>query len=488
MNGARSTYMRKGYLLTALAAAVLLAASSGTAWAQTIDTATKSITFDRSSASLKEGATTTRNPAATVKVTREARLDAEGRPMTLTAQTVELQLGDPMPMGSSDTGLTITAKGGDIEATGDARTITFTGDSSEVVLTISAVAVDGDWDDANYTLTLQRPDPDIALGTDEVVVTVADANAQPVASFTKASIKLVEDSTTNVAVKVGLAKGEKRPIPASLTGVTEDLLVVVDPPDILDDDPEAMGAANEDDGAISITMGANDDPLVPVTGKPGQYTLQAIGEFLDSSNAATALSLTITAAADMSDYKSSMITVSFESKSLMPPAGDITNGGSLSIYVESDEPIPTVSFSPTDVTIDEGGSTETVLIAEGALGSKVGMVTLSVKAGDALVGLYQGMDKLEANEDGNIVVDLGTSNSARLTANSYSDPDLNDGDTNFIAWEITDADGANIGDGYWFRVDVNGSTAVPALPLLGQLLLALFLMAGGARLYRRRQG
>ena len=35
MNGARTTFMRKGYLLTALAAAVLLAASSGTAWAQT---------------------------------------------------------------------------------------------------------------------------------------------------------------------------------------------------------------------------------------------------------------------------------------------------------------------------------------------------------------------------------------------------------------------------------------------------------------------
>ena len=33
-----------------------------------------------------------------------------------------------------------------------------------------------------------------------------------------------------------------------------------------------------------------------------------------------------------------------------------------------------------------------------------------------------------------------------------------------------------------------GSTAVAALPLLGQLLLALFLMAGGARLYRRRNG
>ena len=36
MNGVRSTYMRKGYLLIALAAAVLLAASSGTAYAQTV--------------------------------------------------------------------------------------------------------------------------------------------------------------------------------------------------------------------------------------------------------------------------------------------------------------------------------------------------------------------------------------------------------------------------------------------------------------------
>ena len=36
MNGSRSISMRKGYLVTALAAAVLLAASSGTAWAQGI--------------------------------------------------------------------------------------------------------------------------------------------------------------------------------------------------------------------------------------------------------------------------------------------------------------------------------------------------------------------------------------------------------------------------------------------------------------------
>ena len=39
-----------------------------------------------------------------------------------------------------------------------------------------------------------------------------------------------------------------------------------------------------------------------------------------------------------------------------------------------------------------------------------------------------------------------------------------------------------------FPVMVEAAEPVPALPLIGQLLLALFMMAGGARLYRRRQG
>ena len=36
MNVARSTFVRRGYLLTALAVAVLLAGFSGTAWAQNV--------------------------------------------------------------------------------------------------------------------------------------------------------------------------------------------------------------------------------------------------------------------------------------------------------------------------------------------------------------------------------------------------------------------------------------------------------------------
>ena len=51
MNGSRSTYMRKGYLLTALSAAVLLAASSGTAYAQRV-----TIGFDGTSGMISEKA------------------------------------------------------------------------------------------------------------------------------------------------------------------------------------------------------------------------------------------------------------------------------------------------------------------------------------------------------------------------------------------------------------------------------------------------
>ena len=66
MNGVRSTYMRKGYLLTALAAAVLLAASSGTALAQ-------SVGFVGTSATVGEGA----SPARTHRGSNHGRNRSE---------------------------------------------------------------------------------------------------------------------------------------------------------------------------------------------------------------------------------------------------------------------------------------------------------------------------------------------------------------------------------------------------------------------------
>ena len=57
MNVAISTFVRRGYLLTALAVAVLLAGSSGTAWAQTTGVSTTATSrFSGSSGTLPEGA------------------------------------------------------------------------------------------------------------------------------------------------------------------------------------------------------------------------------------------------------------------------------------------------------------------------------------------------------------------------------------------------------------------------------------------------
>ena len=60
MNVARSTFMRKGYLLTALAVAVLLAGFSVTAWAQTIPTVPVTLTMRASPTALEEGASAER--------------------------------------------------------------------------------------------------------------------------------------------------------------------------------------------------------------------------------------------------------------------------------------------------------------------------------------------------------------------------------------------------------------------------------------------
>ena len=80
MNVARTTSMRKGYLLTALAVAVLLGVSSGTAWAQTTTT-TASSRFTSSSGTLDEGATTTVDTPRPLKVTIRRSTKVQGRPL-----------------------------------------------------------------------------------------------------------------------------------------------------------------------------------------------------------------------------------------------------------------------------------------------------------------------------------------------------------------------------------------------------------------------
>ena len=115
-------------------------------------------------------------------------------------------------------------------------------------------------------------------------------------------------------------------------------------------------------------------------------------------------------------------------------------------------------------------------------GDEVGSVAVRVR-GEASISLEQNGSPISGG-----TVSFGGNANAELTIVANSDPSLEDGEEKTATVTITDADGALIGDPNTVTVTVVGSTAVPVLPLFAQLLLALLLMVGGARLYRRRQG
>ena len=457
MNGVRSTFMRRGYLLTALAALLLLAASAGTASAQ-------SVGFSQTTGTVIEGveANDAQGRQFRVKITRSPR-PQQGDDNVGTVSIVTT------PEDATTAGWAITHP-----TNGSNDSIAFD-INNESTLVITQTEDNTNWKSEKLTIALRAAGANTSIGA-PLVVQSQDNEVQPSAMFTRNSIRLTENSSTTLAVKVGVGTGQLAPTEALnlLSGDANTIQMSVTP-------ATAFLLAAQG-GVATLTIAGS--PAAPVANMPGIYN---VGDIATAAGA-DGIALGIMAHDDMSGFQNPEITLAFVAKSLMGrAAGDITAGASAMIRIESDEEIPTLSFSPTDVTINEGESVETVLIAEGAHGSEVMKVKLMVE-GDADVSLMQG-DKMLEEMDGHVYVDLGTSNSARLTAMSHESRELADGDMAYKAWKLVEGgtDGATIGEGSWFKVDVVGSTAVPALPLIGQLLLALFLMAGGSRLYRRRQ-
>ena len=165
----------------------------------------------------------------------------------------------------------------------------------------------------------------------------------------------------------------------------------------------------------------------------------------------------------------------------MSEGGGIDDADPATVTILSSEETPTVTFSTEAIDIDEGDSETVHLLADTDQGSEVGSATVRV-SGDALISLSQGGSSISGG-----TVSFGGSANAELTITALMDRELEDGEEKTATVTITDASGASIGDPRALTVTVVGATAVPALPLIGQLLLALFLTAGGARLYRRRQ-
>ena len=195
--------------------------------------------------------------------------------------------------------------------------------------------------------------------------------------------------------------------------------------------------------------------------------------------------LWVTACGDMSDYRDSTVTLAFKASSLQTPAGRIADGPPVVIQILNDDAPPSVSLSTASLTIDEGMTQTAAIIAQGDLANAVMRVRVQV-TGDALLSLSQDGTGLRASGSGTYTVDLGGNTSTVLTIRADGDESLADNQTKTATLTIVDAGGADIGDQDTLTVTVRGSTAVPVLPIIGQLLLTVLLLAGGLRLHRTR--
>ena len=470
MNGARTTFMRRGYLLTALAAVVLLAASPGTASAQR-----QSVEFSVTSGVVTEGVAANNRNAFSVVITRsgvDAETPFDGAVSLRTSATTLGTTDGQFQMYLTDGTTTV--------GTGVANPLTFVRDEVELII---VQAEDNDWEDETLTIELEVP-----VGTDpgpRLVLTADDNEDQPVVAFDPSQLDLYENNSATVDVTVAAADAMKNPGAAIDTllsvcgadGATLcQLQVMVDPPDAV---------SMDDTAPVTIAASGTTTGVAAVPMMPGMFTIGANLASLGGGDGTDMGTVMFSANPVSEGFRDRVITVTPVEASLATPSGAVGAGSPLVITVTSNKEVPVVTIVPTSLSVDEGESTTFAIVAEGTFGDEVMDVMLSMK-GDAMVTLWQGTDEIMADDMGMYTVALGSSSNARVTVMAESDRGLETGMTKEATFTIEDAGGATIGDDNWVTITVNGNTAVPAIPLIGQLLLALFLMAGGARFYRRR--
>ena len=465
--------MRKHRLPTILTAAVLLAASAGTALAQS-----PRLGFTPRSGSVNEGAT--------------ADADSEHPLLAVTVRAWNLPAG---PAGEGAGGQP-TARQQAIDALGEitietegigrreAATISPLYDTPAALdedavfaasdtfqLTITPVQDDDSLNDA-FSLRL-RSTESINTGA-RYRGTVIDDDPLATATFSRTAISVFEGSETQLSVRVAAPEGESFPTQAG----DQNIVLSVSPGAAFD--LAACPADGQPGHALRIWSRTETLTRGP---RRGEITIdKSIANYQRGP-----ADLWLTACGDMSDFRDSTVTLAFKESSLQTPAGRIAGGPPAIIQILNDDPLPVVSLSTASLAIDEGMTETVAIIAEGALANAVMQVGLEV-TGDALLSLWQDGDQLAARGGVTYVVDLGDSTSTVLTIRADEDESLADGQTKAATLTIVDAGGADIGDRDTVTVTVRGSTAVPALPLVGQLLLAVLIMAVAGRLLRRRHG
>ena len=531
MKVAKSTTMRQGCRLTALAVAVLLVASSGTARAQS--TLSVGLSMRASPGTLEEGASMDPSTPGRITVTI-TRSGTDTYDMDQTAsgndRTPVFVAGDSshvrLKAACNGEGFTTTpaesACNFDVAVKSGADTTTFgaelggagtalkfsdvDGDGAvdkTIELYISHDTDDGDWDEEEIVLTLELAKPSVSVTTSDgtstvrlrasprrLTLRVADDERQPTFKFAPANVQLAKGNTQTLTALVGLDVGGRVDLRADdddirdtlneLNEARDDVLLSVSPPD-------AVGTLIDfvNDAGMRITLPAASGGGYNI-GKIGRGTGDAVVGAVGAADtgAADGIKLNIKAI-DVSGFRDEQITFTVmdgrTGAQMNADGGGIDPADPATVTILSGEETPTVTFSTESVTVHEG-DTETVhLLADGDQGNQVGAVAVSV-SGDATIVLEQGGSPIAGG-----VVQFGDSANAELTIRALEDVRLEDGEEKMATVTITDASGANIGDPRTLTVTVVGSTAVPVLPFVGQLLLGLLLTAGGTRLYRRRQ-
>ena len=544
MNVSRSTYVWRGCVLTALAVTVLLAGFSGAAWAQTTKSFTLSIT---SSAMLQEGASDSNSSPDRTKLTitrsdptfshsydhdddsatddRTVRRSVFSEPfavtLTATCNGEDSAADDDCPFSVEATEGTGDLSGlrtsGTAMVSFETATAMVGGEATierTIELLVSHTGDDGDWNEETVVLTLE--DVNVTSVLEENVtysfdparsptstLTIRDDDPMPKLKFAPPSIQLAEGNTQTMTVGVGVGAGGRGSLPddgtenirgtlAGFDGVTDRdgssdaILLSVSP-------PEAVGTLIQIWKDTTVNGMLDPAERMEPDGQ-GRYDIGTIG--VNSTAGAVHGAVAATAgmddgiklmvkAIDVSGFRDEQITFTLmEGRTEAQKVGDgggIDDSDPATVTLLSGEETPTVTFSKSSISIEEGGEDTVHLLADTDQGDMVGSAAVSV-SGDALISLRQNGSAISGG-----VVSFGGSANAEITVVSLSDRDLEDGEEKTATVTITDASGANIGEQRTLTVTVIGSTAVPVLPLVAQLLLALLLTVGGARLYRRRQ-
>ena len=302
----------------------------------------------------------------------------------------------------------------------------------------------------------------------------AQDNVTATATFSRTDVRIVEASSTTLEIRI--APPENEDFPALGSG--GEVVLEVTPAGAVT--TEACGADEDMDFALRIW---SETEALLRDSDTGAITIDRDLRDYEGQPA----ELRLTACEDTSNYRDSSVTLAFHAASLETREGTVTAGPPARIQVLNDDPVPVVEFATDALTIDEGGSQTVAIVAEGQLGGAVMHVAIEA-AGDALISMQQRGRGLDENRDGSFTVELSASGTARLGVLADADDTLASGETKTATVQIIDANGAEIGGIDTLTVTVNGSTDVPALPLVGLLLQALLLTAAGARLYRRRRG